>query len=202
MEGLPGNFGVSVDPPSGKPPFKSIIKIKIPDEAHGTYKFNVVAYSPEDEWREEVKNLSLNVPWGDIQMLCDAAEKKVAKGGETIFTLQVIPVEGFKGKVSLSVVGAPAGVVVTSSPSSGVPPFTATILVKATETAPAGRYCFEIRAAGGGVEHSMDLCVEVYETEETTEVEKAGLKIKEIYIYLAVLLVIALIALIIILKKT
>ena len=202
VEGLPGNFGVSVDPPSGKPPFKSIIKIKIPDEAHGTYKFNVVAYSPEDEWREEVKNLSLNVPWGDIQMLCDAAEKKVAKGGETIFTLQVIPVEGFKGKVSLSVVGAPTGVVVTSSPSSGIPPFTATIHVKATETAPAGRYCFEIRAAGGGVEHSMDLCVEVYETEETTEVEKAGLKIKEIYIYLAVLLVIALIALIIILKKT
>lgn len=46
MEGLPSNFQVSINPSSGTPPFKSIIRIQIPEEAHDVYTFNVIASSP------------------------------------------------------------------------------------------------------------------------------------------------------------
>ena len=206
VEGLPSNFQTSVNPPSSTPPFTSIIRIQIPDEAHGTYTFNVVAYSPEYDWTEKVEGISLRIPWGDIQVLCDTYEKKIEKTGETSFTLRIEPVEGFKGDIKLDVVDAPAEITVTSNPETGTPPFTATINVKTYKTTPIGKHCFKLVITGNGIKRSLDLCVEVYETAETKEkpvekVEEAKLEIKEIYIYLAVLLIATLTALIIFLKR-
>ena len=192
VEGLPRNFAVTVNPPSGKPTFKSTVKISIPEDAEGSYVFKVVAYSPEDDWREDVEGIVLRVAKGDFQLVADVTEGKVEKGGKITFTLQVVQVKGFRDAVSLEVVSGPPGVTITISPKQGTPPFTSTISVKVSEKAPTGRGCLKVVATGGGITHDKVFCLEIYE---------AGVKIEKLYLYLTAALVVVLIILAIVIKK-
>ena len=78
----------------------------------------------------------------------------VEPGGSAEFRVDVVPLGGFSGSVSVSV-ETPDWATASVS-GGGTPPLTARVRVDVSEDAPEGRHSVEITVSGGGVSESVE----------------------------------------------
>jgi subtilisin family serine protease len=92
-------------------------------------------------------------PAPDFGLSLSPASRTIQRGGSTTYTVSVSGVGGFAGSVSLSVSGVPSGATATLSPSSLVPPGTATMTIRAGSRTRWGIYRLTVTGQSGSIVH-------------------------------------------------
>jgi len=145
-EGLTANF----NPESDNAPYTSTLTITASsDVPPGTYDLMVMAVggglTREAPITVEVKEMP------SFEITITPSSASVTQGEETRFTVEVKASGGFSETVNLSVINVPAGASASLSISSGTPPFTSTLTIRAGEDVSTGVYDLSLRAEGGGI---------------------------------------------------
>ena len=141
---------VSFNPESGNAPYTSTLTITASsDVPPGTYDIRLVAVGGGLTRGAVITVVVKEMPGFKIAVTPSSAS--VTQGEETRLTVEVKPSGGFSEIVSLSIMKIPSGVSASLSTSSGTPPFTSTLTIRASEDASTGVYDLSLRAEGGGI---------------------------------------------------
>jgi len=92
-----------------------------------------------------------------------SSETTLYQGQSTEHAITVSETGSFNEPVTLTV-SAPSGITATISPTSGYPPFTATLKVETTLDTPAGTHTITVTGSGGGRTHTATLTIMVRES--------------------------------------
>src|SRR5215472_1398170 len=108
-----------------------------------------------------VVTFSVNTPTPDFAVAVSPASQTVSVGGSITYAVSVTAMNGFSGTVSLGVTGLPAGIAASFNPASIAASGSSTLTVSSSATAPAGAATLVVAGAGGGINHSTAVTLNV-----------------------------------------
>jgi hypothetical protein len=95
----------------------------------------------------------------DFILKATPVQQTVKQGGSAAYTLQVSPLNGFKGKVSLQATQKPTGVSVALNPNSITASGKSTMTATVSAAAPLGTYPIRVLATSGSISHTIDASI-------------------------------------------
>jgi hypothetical protein len=98
--------------------------------------------------------MSLSVPPGDFSLSASPATQTVVASGSAPYTINVGPIAGFTGTVSMSVSGLPTGSTAAFNPQSVSGAGSSTLTVNTGMLTPLGNYSLTITGASAGTSHT------------------------------------------------
>jgi len=98
--------------------------------------------------------MSLSVPPGDFSLSASPATQTVVASGSAPYTINVSPIAGFTGTVSMSVSGLPTGSTAAFNPQSVSGAGSSTLTVNTGMLTPLGNYSLTITGASAGTSHT------------------------------------------------
>ena len=100
-------------------------------------------------------DLSAAGPCGpDFDLEVEPESLAVCAPADAVYTVHVVPSQGFTAPVTLSASGQPPGTTVGFSVNPVTPPGSSLMTISGTGNAPAGAYIIEVTGVGGGVQQS------------------------------------------------
>jgi len=159
----PQSLAISFVPPSGEPPFSSMIRINTSGStATGLYEVPVVASSGgvNESFLLEVEVFT-PPPGPDFEIAVVPSIITVAQSQSTDANATITPIRGFSDYSSLSVTDMPLGLAASFDPSWGKSQYVSRVTVSAQADLLPGTYAINITGKGGGNTHACMLFVTV-----------------------------------------
>ena len=162
VRGLKAGLTASFDPESDNAPYTSTLTITASkDTPPGTYELMVVGVSGE---LTRGASLTLEVKaMPSFEVSVSPSSASVVQGEEVEFMVEVKPSGGFSKIVNLSIMNTPSRTTATFSKSSGIPPFSSTLTIRAEEDAPVGDYSLTLKAEGDGISKTRSFKLSIKE---------------------------------------
>ena len=95
-----------------------------------------------------------NVPSPDFSLLITPASRTISVGGSTSYTFTTTAINGFTGAVSFGIMGLPAGVTGTFSPTSVTGSGSTTLTIKTTTGVSIGNSTMTVTGTSGSLSHN------------------------------------------------
>ena len=150
VSGLPSEATVSLNPPSGIPPFKSVMKIQTSEDTPaGSYTIIVTGTGGGKTHSASAKLVVKVLPSFSITLSDE--EKSIIQGESVDLTVSIGSSGGFSDIVRLAMRGLREGLTANFNPESGNAPYKSTLTIAASEDTPPGTYELMVVAEGGGV---------------------------------------------------
>ena len=164
LTGLPGDLLYTFSTPSANPSFTSTLTIDASTASTtGTYTFTVTG-SGGGLTRTASSAITVKEAL-DFTLASSTSMITVKQGEKATLTIDIQQVEGFQDVVTLTVSGLPNGATYTFNPSSGIPPFTSSLVVETSSSISVGNYSVTIHGSGGGKTHSITVGLNVEKNE-------------------------------------
>lgn len=100
-------------------------------------------------------------PASDFSLMASPSIQNVSVGAATTFSINVNETNDYTSAVNLSVVGLPAGVTATFSPSSPIPAATSTLTLTTTAATPIGTYELTVRGESNSLVRTIPITLTV-----------------------------------------
>jgi len=171
---LPSGITATFTPSSGTVPFSSTLTIEVSNAATAkTYTINIVA---SGGGKSHGTSVTLNVLAKDFTITPSPSSISLYQGRSGSASVSIEGTGGFSDTVSLSLT-VPSGITATISPSSGTPPFSATVSISTSSSISVGTYSIVVSGNGGGKNHTATISVTVTEPPPpyTVTVKTSGL---------------------------
>ena len=167
LSGLPGDVQHTFSQASGTPTFTSTLTVDSSSSTSiGTYTFTVNA-NAAGQVKTATATLTVNEE-ADFSISITPPERTLNQGESTTFTLTLNEIGEFNDPVTLTASGLPTGATPNFGPTSGKPPFTATLNIDTTKSTLAGSYTVTVDASGGGKSHSATASLTIEEVQQIT----------------------------------
>jgi len=165
LSGLPGDVQHTFSHASGTPTFTSTLTVDSSSSTStGTYTFTVNANAAG-----QVKTATATLivkEEADFSISITPPHRTLNQGESTTFTLTLNEIGEFNDPVTLTASGLPTGATPNFGPTSGKPPFTATLNIDTTKSTLAGSYTVTVDASGGGKSHSATASLTIKEAQQ------------------------------------
>jgi hypothetical protein len=161
--GLPAGVTASFQPGNtiqNSNGFVSLTLVTDPSTAPGSYPVRLTATSGSLTHGVTI-TLVVTAETGDFTGSIVPGAQTLGQGEIGSVTVQVIPINGFTGSVTLSVTGVPAGATASFNPQVVTGGSGSTVLTIATGFAPVGKYNLTLTGTSGAISHSATVIFNV-----------------------------------------
>ena len=139
----------------------SLTLVTDPSTVAGSYPIRLTATSGNIVHGVTI-TLVVNAETGDFTGSIVPGSQTLGQGEIGSYTVQVIPINGFTGNVTLSVTGTPAGAIATFNPPVVTGGSGSTVLMIATGlSTPIGKYNLTLTGTSGALSHSANVVFDV-----------------------------------------
>ena len=150
VSGAPEGVTASLNPTSGTPSFTSILSITTtPSIAAGQYALTIAGTVGRTSHHTTFMLTIGQSP--DFGIDVSPPSVTVSQGQVASYSVSITGMNGFNSQVSLSVVGAPAGVNPVFTVPSGTPDFNSVLTMSLPSNVQTGSFTLQITALGGGI---------------------------------------------------
>jgi len=207
IAGLPAGATFAFNPTQGEPTFLSTLTITTSaGTALGTNTLTITG-SGGGSSKTTTVTLTIQSPVEpDFELSTVPTSQTVTPPQSASYIISLTAKGDFKSTVDLTVSGLPAGVEASFNPQSGTPDYASTLTLTVAQTTPPGTYTLTIYASGGGKTKStvVTLIVQAAPTPTPspapTFTEKPFMEQYGLYIGIAIVIVIALVAALVLMK--
>lgn len=165
VQGILSGFSAQLSQSSGIPPFTSTVTVSVSSSVSlGTYQIGVSGCSGSGcpatgSIREAMAQLV--VALGDFSLNLSPTTLSAPQGSQQVFTVSTSVVGSWSGDIVSLIVTAPSNFTYQLSPTSGVPPFSASLLLNVPLNQQVGQYLVTVLGAARSISHQQTLTVTV-----------------------------------------
>jgi len=149
LASAPSGLSATLLPSSGTPDFAAVLRVQASaDMATGSYV--VVVYGNSTQGSSAVAVATVVVGSSSFAVTVSPASASIYQTQSATFSVSVTSTGGFSSNVELQVTdSSSSGLEAQLGPTAGVPPFTASLIVSASEDVDPGPYVVTVQGTGG-----------------------------------------------------